>query len=217
MADISSIIYPECHLDSPIVTGKLIELLMYANLPHDQPLQDKTLIDNINVNKSKHKKTPLIIAQEEFGTYAIEAGLNVKHIKHIPYPKGNEELFNIQDSQLTRKLNNLIKLSHTCYSKISQRIVKLKRMVEDKIGMQDVPSYNNDQERFNEASITNLHLKFESSKWFKPFLFWFTIKTEVRDMTQTQTIDIKESPQHRRNTESSRIHRQPQTVGAFNA
>ncbi|URD31413.1 polymerase [Hipposideros bat paramyxovirus] len=195
MAELTSIIYPECHLDSPIVAGKLVELIMYARLPCNQELNDETLIRNININIQKNKRTPLIIAQEEFGEYLIRSGLNIKRIKHVPYPFANEFLFRLTDNDLTAKLFSLFKLSHSCYSKISQRLVRLKKLVESRLGETKDQGYAAEMEYENERAIVNLHLRFETSAWFKPFLFWFALKTDMRDLIKNNKTNRKRSQQ----------------------
>ncbi|UOL48933.1 RNA polymerase [Wufeng Myotis altarium paramyxovirus 1] len=182
MNNLNDIIYPECHLDSPIVTGKLVELLLYADLPCNQELNDKTLINNIRDNKKNGLKTPIIFAQKEFKESLDRNGINTKRINHIPYPYANDKLFKLTDSDLTKKLSGLFRLSHSGYSKISHRLVALKRKVENQLAINKPNSPRTIEDNFNEQSIINLHLKFEGSRWFKPFLFWFTLKTDFRDL-----------------------------------
>lgn len=182
MNNLTDIIYPECHLDSPIVTGKLIELVLYADLPINQPIEDKTLVQNIQINKLKRKKTPLINSQMQFREEAIRRKIDIRKINHIPYPNGNEELFHMVDQGLTQKLSQLIRLSHVTYSKICRRLVKLQELVEDRLGQSNKYKTPTEGNEYNKKSIIQLHLKFEGSLWFNPFLFWFTLKTDLRDL-----------------------------------
>lgn len=186
MDSLYDILYPECHLDSPIVTGKLIQMLMYSNLPHNQSLDDEQLIMNIKQNKTKSVKTPLIATQESLGRFIQNLGIDVTKLNHIPYPNGNDYLFHIKSNELTQKLFSLIKLSHMSYSKISKRLVLLKKLVEKKIGVSydDLDSISKNNQIEN--SMVNLHLKFEASRWFHTFLFWFAIKTDLRDLIKNQ-------------------------------
>nr|UED37245.1 RNA-dependent RNA polymerase [Paramyxoviridae sp.] len=186
-SDLNDIIYPECHLDSPIVTGKLIELILYAGLNCNQKLEDDTLIRNINYNKARDLKTPIILSQREFKDQLIKNGVKIDKLNHIPYPYANRELFLLSDQDLSKKLYNLIKISHSGYSKISHRLITLKRYVEDQLSISKPGESRPQEESFNEQSIINLHLKFEGSKWFKPFLFWFTLKTDFRDLLRKKT------------------------------
>ncbi|UOL48941.1 RNA polymerase [Jingmen Myotis davidii paramyxovirus 1] len=187
MNNLNDIIYPECHLDSPIVTGKLVELLHYADLPCNQTLNDDTLIKNINENKKRGLRTPLINAQKEYRENLIKHGINVRRLNHIPYPYANDKLFRLYDHDLTKKLSGLFKLSHSGYAKISHRLVLLKRNVESKLAVEKTNITRSNEENYNEQSIINLHLKFEGSKWYKPFLFWFTLKTDFRDLVKNSS------------------------------
>ncbi|UMO78112.1 L protein [Bat paramyxovirus] len=182
MADLSDILYPECHLDSPIVTGKLIELILYADLPCNQVLNDETLIRNIKINKQKNKSSPLIHSQIEFKQHLDTSDIKIKKINHVPYPNGNNELFRMTDSNLTQKLSGLLRLSNSAYSKISIRLLKLKNFVESKIGLEKTNIIDHDADKFIENSMLNLHRIMEGSRWYHPFMFWFTIKTDLRQL-----------------------------------
>ncbi|UBB42373.1 RNA polymerase [Jingmen Miniopterus schreibersii paramyxovirus 1] len=191
MQNLNDIIYPESHLDSPLVAGKLIELLEYAGLPHNQPLNDQTLLQNIAINKNKNKRTPLINTQLEFRQHLLANGIPISRLNHVPYPSGNKELFRLSDSQLTRKLQVLLKLSNSCYSKISPRLVALKNYVETGLGLKNRYHKKDDHDIHTESSMINLHRKMEGSRWYHPFLFWFTLKTDMRQV-------IKQNAHHRR-------------------
>lgn len=186
MADgnLHDIIYPECHLDSPIVTGKLIEYVLYAGLPCNQKLNDPVLIRNIDENRKNNIRSPLIMTQLDLAHEIQNKGIPIRRLDHVPYPYGNKELFRMTDNDLTNKLHSLIKIAHSGYSKISHRLVSLKRLVEKQLAIKNNRSIITKNDQFNEQSMINLHLKFEGSQWFKPFLFWFTLKTDFRSISK---------------------------------
>ncbi|AYM47538.1 large protein [Bat paramyxovirus] len=165
--------------------------MMYTGLPHNQPLKDNTLIRNIDINKKKGKRTPLINAQLEFRNHLLANGLPLDKFNHIPYPSGNKELFRMTDSQLTQKIQLLMKLANSCYSKISPRLVLLKQHVEESLGLFIKTKKKTQTDIYTENSITNLHRKMEGSQWYLPFLFWLSLKTDMRQV-------IKQNAHYRR-------------------
>nr|WPV62602.1 MAG: RNA-dependent RNA polymerase [Wenzhou rodent jeilongvirus 2] len=178
--NLQDILYPECHLNSPIVAGKLIAMIEYANLPHNQVLDDQTILEKIRHNKNRNLKTPIINSQRELYYEIIKYYSSLKKWNNIPYPYGNKELFRLQDSSVSNKLHHLILYSHKCYNKISSRIVTLKDSVERQLGT-TLGLLEPERSQINNI-IKRLPAIFESSKWFRPFLFWFTIKTQMRSV-----------------------------------
>lgn len=182
MSQLHDILYPECHLDSPIVTGKLIQMLDYSRLPHNQPINDQVIKHNIRCNIKRNLRTPLITTQQQFRQKIEESGFNIQIINHIPYPYGNKELFNITDSEICSKLQSIFKIANSCYSKISHRLVDLKYYVEKELGLGSDMLGNQQNKQHTNQSIINLQNIFEGSRWYKGFLFWFTIKTDMREI-----------------------------------
>nr|AYM47520.1 large protein 1 [Bat paramyxovirus] len=139
----------------------------------------------------KGKRTPLINAQLEFRNHLLANGLPLDKFNHIPYPSGNKELFRMTDSQLTQKIQLLMKLANSCYSKISPRLVLLKQHVEESLGLFIKTKKKTQTDIYTENSITNLHRKMEGSQWYLPFLFWLSLKTDMRQV-------IKQNAHYRR-------------------
>nr|URD31450.1 polymerase [Carollia bat paramyxovirus] len=183
----SDILFPECHLDSPIVAGKLITLLYYSDLPHNQILEDSTLTTNLEKNSRENKRINknLLNKQLEFKSFILEKYPDINKIDHIPYPHCNGRMFRWYDDELTSKLRRIIHYSHSCYNKISHKIVDLKHSVIMKLGGANKDNCNIDTEIDNH--IRNLPKLFEGSPWYEPFFFWFTIKTEMRSLIKSSS------------------------------
>lgn len=64
---LSDVLYPEAHLNSPIVAGKLITMVLYADLPCNQSLDDKQILLNIHRNKQRGVSNSVIRTQKEIG------------------------------------------------------------------------------------------------------------------------------------------------------
>ncbi|BBG92175.1 large polymerase protein [Feline paramyxovirus 163] len=193
MADflhLSDILYPECHLDSPIVTGKLVSILIYSKLPYNQELKDKTLIDNCLQNLSKGIKNNMINQQNYFREQLLQHYGDISKLYNVPYPYGNDYLFHIIDRKFSESLRQVLSYSHLCYRKVSNYFIKLMTLVESKLGINSNP---NDEEYMSRLdSMEFLSQIIEGSKYYEPFLFWFTLKTYMRNI-----IKMSVSPTHK--------------------
>uniref|UniRef100_A0AAU7E3I7 RNA-directed RNA polymerase L n=1 Tax=Lophuromys rat paramyxovirus TaxID=3141883 RepID=A0AAU7E3I7_9MONO len=185
---LSDILYPECHLNSPIVTGKLVELILITGLPNNQHLDDQTLINNIKRNLSLGYHNSLILQQRQFNHILIKKYPNLKSLRHIPYPNGNYFLFNITNNSIISELKSLLSYAHSCYRKISDRLVHLVDHVESTLG----ENHTRDKEVYDDRKhkIINLPNILESSRWYKSFLFWFSMKKEMRECIKISTSNV---------------------------
>ncbi|AFP87280.1 polymerase [Cedar virus] len=130
---VSDVLYPECHLDSPIVGGKLITSLEYANLTHNQPHEDQTLLTNINVNKKKKIKSPLISQQSLFGNEVNKEIFDLKNYYHVPYPECNRDLFLISDDKIAFKLSKIMDNSNKLFDGLERKLSRLISNVDNQL------------------------------------------------------------------------------------
>lgn len=182
---VSDILYPECHLNSPIVTGKLVNLLTLAGLPHKQTLNDETLLKNLNHNLKTHMRSQLTVQQLSYHQKLRAKYPNLEKLRPIPYPEGNYYLFRICSHQISEDIRNTLTYAHTCYRKISDKLYKLVVHVEKRLG--EYPSHTTEPYIHRERCIRDLPYILEGSKWYRPFMFWFTIKKEMRSIIKTST------------------------------
>ncbi|UBB42339.1 RNA polymerase [Wufeng Rattus nitidus jeilongvirus 1] len=175
---VTDILYPECHLDSPIVTGKLYSLLEKGEFPHREVLHDRTLDINLkhNYNYVKHLQTT--IDQIALKKKLIEKYPNLQKLNPIPYPYGNKWLFRVFDLDFTHDLEAPMSLSFTCYRKISSRLVKLRDLTTSKLGTLGNLAAN--QINHEAEMMTRLPSVMKGSRWYDSFLFWFKCKYIMR-------------------------------------
>ncbi|AVM86048.1 L protein [Pohorje myodes paramyxovirus 1] len=179
-AQISDILYPECHLDSPIVTGKLISLLIKGNFPHREDLKDPTLLRNLDANIGDIHRLQITIDQQKLRDALITKYHDLSSLSPVPYPYGNNYLFKIRDNEYTKDISTILTYANTCYKKISGKIIRLEDLVQSKLGSYNQNSnYTTNDER---AKIRRLPNIMEGSKWYNPFLFWFKCKYMMRKM-----------------------------------
>ncbi|UOL48955.1 RNA polymerase [Wenzhou Myotis laniger paramyxovirus 2] len=187
----SDIIYPECHLDSPIVYGKLAELVFYTGLPNNIHLGDDTILRNLKANVTNGRRSYTYTAQLELGNAVRQSFPNIKKLKHVEYPSGNYELFRKQSYNLTKKFTNLMMYAGTCYRRITSRLIKLRKDVCQGLGMTP-QQYQYGENNIHEInSIQHLNEIMAGSKWFNSFCYWFTLKTEMRDLIKSSRREFK--------------------------
>ncbi|UOL48917.1 RNA polymerase [Wufeng Typhlomys cinereus jeilongvirus 1] len=191
---VNDILYPECHLNSPIVTGKLVQLLLYANLPHYQNLVDDTLINNLDYNIKHGINTGMINNQKYFGNLFRKYFPNLKLYYPVPYPYGNSYLFQLHNDEYIRSAEHIFGYSYTCYNKIAYRLVDLCCNVEKNLGLRGVEREDNRYSDSRGEAILSLPKYEQSSKWYKPFLFWFSIKKEMREILKGNASKMSRHP-----------------------
>lgn len=175
---LSDVLYPECHLDSPIVTGKLVSALEYSSLHHNQYLQDDTLQRNIRINKQRNLKTIFIKRQIMLGDYIRKKIHNLNDYIHLPYPECNSRLFRVRNQHLSGKLLSLMSLAESGYNRISSKLAKMLGEIDKQI----YSAGENKEENLESHIIIDLGKTHRNSCWFLPFCFWFTVKTEMRNV-----------------------------------
>ncbi|AET43339.1 large protein [Ghana virus] len=185
---LTDILYPECHLDSPLVTGKLIQALEYANLTHNQYLKDKTLLNNIQLNKSKGKRSRYTIAQEQFGNFIKDKINNLSQFYHVPYPECNYNLFRLSSDRIVARLSDVLKVPYDCYLSNIEKLLGMLTAVDRKLGGQ--PLCKDVTGSAPDDKLVHLPDTMKQSDWYMPFLFWFTVKTELR-LLQKESQKVK--------------------------
>uniref|UniRef100_A0AAU7T2M7 RNA-directed RNA polymerase L n=1 Tax=Gainesville rodent jeilong virus 1 TaxID=3163281 RepID=A0AAU7T2M7_9MONO len=175
---IQDILYPECHLNSPIVTGKLVSLLLKAKLPYRDSLDDKTIEDNLRYNIGKNSRLNGLDDLLKLNKIIHSKFPDFSKLNPIPYPFGNKFLFRLTDKYLTEKLDSLLYYADKCYKKINNRLVKLRDHVQAKMGT--ISSMDQDQRTNETHSMLHIPNIMSTSRWYNSFKFWFTLKYEMR-------------------------------------
>ncbi|CAE55659.1 large protein [Dolphin morbillivirus] len=178
---INQILYPEVHLDSPIVTNKLVAILEYSRVTHGYILEDQTLTKNIRYRVENGYSNQMIINNLEIGNVVNLRLMSYPYHRHKIYPDCNYDLFHISDHQISSRLLTLFKKGNTIYTKISGKIIECMKGVNSRLGI------SSDLSKEVTTGITDLGAYMQSSQWYGPFLYWFTIKTEMRSIIKSAT------------------------------
>ncbi|UBB42379.1 RNA polymerase [Jingmen Miniopterus schreibersii paramyxovirus 2] len=189
--DTTDIIYPECHLNSPIVTGKLVELVFYTQLPLNQKLLDPTLVKNLKSNIDNGRRSFTYTSQLQLGNSVRSSYPNFSSLNHIPYPSGNYNLFRRQSNQLTRKFTTILNYAGVCYRKLAERLVRLRKDVSSSLGLREEDYQEGPNNQHEIKSILHMNELMAGSPWYLPFCYWFTLKTEMRDLIKNSKKDFR--------------------------
>ncbi|UQM99584.1 RNA polymerase [denalis virus] len=173
-----TILYPESHLNSPLVAQKLVTYIEYSCLPHNQSLEDTTILETIRT-KIRDYGHPHHLKILYHSGRLISAWITPKgqHL-HIPYPECSKNLFRYIDHKLTRKLDRVLSHANTAYNSVSEKIHDCLKSIREKLGGPfDSDEYLNGNDSTKILDLPDIMV---SSQWYDSFLFWFTIKTEMR-------------------------------------
>uniref|UniRef100_A0AAU7E3Y3 RNA-directed RNA polymerase L n=1 Tax=Otomys rat paramyxovirus TaxID=3141898 RepID=A0AAU7E3Y3_9MONO len=178
-----TILYPESHLNSPLVAQRLAAYLEYSGLQHNQLLTDKTVVYNIRRRLNLFGyPTNLKVLQVSGALIRPWVAPNGKYI-HIPYPECNLKMFRFTDPRITRRLESVLNHANSTYTMISKNLLDCLNRVRSNGGL--VSGLSDDDNQTNTNKIIDLPETMIASQWYEPFLFWFTIKTEMRSCVKT--------------------------------
>ncbi|AAF63393.1 RNA polymerase [Tupaia paramyxovirus] len=178
LGDVRDVLYPESHLDSPLVAAKLVQAIEYAELHHNQKLKDTTIIDVAKIKLARSQKSPYLVAQRQLQETIYQMDKRFDSRNPVPYPECNYDLFRISDPTFSSKLEMLLEYSGRCFGKIEHLISNTLSKLRLKFGVNQKSSSSLTGP--SEASNIRLYSVMKSSRWYNSFLFWFTLKTEMR-------------------------------------
>ncbi|AAN18266.1 large putative polymerase L [Fer-de-lance virus] len=178
--DPKDILYPECHLDSPIVLGKVIRLHYLLDLTVEYDIKDSSILRNLDYNAKsgrlsnrdrelvKHKD---ILRKEGF----VRSGY-----RGIDYPRGNKELFRLVIPNLTKPLECLLKQSNKVFDRIESGLRDTFLASANKISGKGKEVFT--EQNLTESGMAGVSRSIHNNGWNQPFMTWFTIKKEMRKL-----------------------------------
>ncbi|ACL97360.2 L protein [Nariva virus] len=189
MEETDTILYPESHLNSPIVGQRLVTYLTYSHLPHNQVLKDETALRNIRLRSQISGQPYHLRILGISGQMVLPYTRPPYSCHHIPYPECNKILFNYVDDRIAKRLDDVLAHANSAFSMVSQHIAISLASIRADLGLSAEPAI--DPEALCHDSIIKLPEVMTRSQWYHPFLFWFTLKTEMRACIKKYSIHSK--------------------------
>ncbi|AVM87369.1 L protein [Wenling triplecross lizardfish paramyxovirus] len=182
---VNDVLYPECHLNSPIVLNKILTYCHAGEIPSEEILLDKTCIRNYEMNMMQQRsEAQLFTDQARSHKSYIESSVGpIEHYEHIPSGFCYPDMFSARDRLVSAELEKILERGHRALGKDSSKHAELvSEIYKGATGSEDCGN-----SIMSEVSVgAAIHAE-RSSEWWQPYLFWFTLKKHMR-----QT--IKETP-----------------------
>nr|WNS50116.1 large protein [Ovine parainfluenza virus 3] len=174
----SDILYPECHLNSPIVKGKIAQLHTIMSLPQPYDMDDSSIL---NITRHKLKLNKLDKRQRsirKLRPILIEKVADLGKYTFIRYPDMSYDMFHLHIPGITTRLDDLLGRAQKTYNGMTDGLRNLWINVLSKLAStNDRCTYDINEDISN---ISNVHTVYQSDRWFGPFKTWFTIKYDMR-------------------------------------
>ncbi|BAA32575.1 large protein [Human respirovirus 3] len=181
---VSDILYPECHLNSPIVKGKIAQLHTIMSLPQPYDMDDDSILvitrQKIKLNKLDKRqrsirRLKLILTEKvnDLGKYTF-----------IRYPEMSKEMFKLYIPGINSKVTELLLKADRTYSQMTDGLRDLWINVLSKLASKNDGSNYDLNEEIN--NISKVHTTYKSDKWYNPFKTWFTIKYDMRRLQKAR-------------------------------
>lgn len=190
----SDILYPECHLNSPIVKSKIAQLhvLLDINQPYD--LKDNSII---NITKYKIRNgglSPRQIKIRSLGKILKQEIKDIDRYTFEPYPIFSLELLRLDIPEICDKIRSIFSVSDRLIRELSSgfqelwlNILRQLGCVEGKEGFDSLKDVD---------IISDITDKYNKNTWYRPFLTWFSIKYDMRWMQKNKSenhLDVSNS------------------------
>lgn len=174
----SDILYPECHLNSPIVKGKIAQLHTIMSLPQPYDMDDDSILvitrQKIRPNKLDKRQRSI----RKLKSVLMERVTDLGKYNFIRYPEMSNEMFQLCIPGINSRVNELLSKAHRTYNQMTDGLRNLWITILSKLASKnDGSNYNINEDISN---ISSVHTTYQSDRWYNPFKTWFTIKYDMR-------------------------------------
>nr|ABW38056.1 L protein [Salmon aquaparamyxovirus] len=176
--DCSSILYPECHLNSPIILGKIVQCHVAMGVHQPYMMEDDTIITNTRKNLRTRRETGRLCSLRKIGGILKGIVPSLPNYRFEAYPYNTKEMLRLDLKERCDELDNLLGRADSCFNYNKEKVsAMLKSCLVKGVGLpsQDIPGLSDDC-----AAGESLPAAARRSRWFKSFKSWFTIKREMR-------------------------------------
>nr|ACA24952.1 large polymerase subunit L [Swine parainfluenza virus 3] len=180
----SDILYPECHLNSPIVKGKIAQLHTIMSLPQPYDMDDDSILiitrQKIKLNKLDKRQRSI----RKLKSVLMERVNDLGKYTFIRYPEMSNEMFQLCIPGINNKINELLSKASKTYNQMTDGLRDLWVTILSKLASKnDGSNYDINEDISN---ISNVHTTYQSDKWYNPFKTWFTIKYDMRRLQKAK-------------------------------
>ncbi|BAD74230.1 Large protein [Respirovirus muris] len=180
----SDILYPECHLNSPIVRGKIAQLHVLLDVNQPYRLKDDSII---NITKHKIRNGGLSPRQIKIRSLGKALQRTIKDLDRYtfePYPTYSQELLRLDIPEICDKIRSVFAVSDRLTRELSSGFQDLWLNIFKQLGnIEGREGYDPLQDIGTIPEITD---KYSRNRWYRPFLTWFSIKYDMRWMQKTR-------------------------------
>nr|UQS35892.1 RNA polymerase [Respirovirus suis] len=174
----SDILYPECHLNSPVVKGKIAQLHVLLDINQPYEMRDPSIIEITKVKIKSGGLNQRLIRIRSLGKEMRRIMLDFDKYTFEPYPIFSKELFRLDIPEICDKIRSVFAVSDKLGKDISQPLQYLWRDVRRQLGGDCSKDLSNNE--IDIHKIPEIHTKFTRNNWYKPFMTWFSIKYDMR-------------------------------------
>jgi len=174
----SDILYPECHLNSPIVRGKIAQLHVLLDVNQPYRLKDDSII---NITKHKIRNGGLSPRQIKIRSLGKALQRTIKDLDRYtfePYPTYSQELLRLDIPEICDKIRSVFAVSDRLTRELSSGFQDLWLNIFKQLGnIEGREGYDPLQDISTIPEITD---KYSRNRWYRPFLTWFSIKYDIK-------------------------------------
>nr|UQS35958.1 RNA polymerase [Porcine respirovirus 2] len=174
----SDILYPECHLNSPVVNWKIARLhvLLDTNQPYE--MKDPSIIEITKVKIKSRGLNHSLIRIRSLGP-EMKKIINVPDTYTFePYLLFSCELSRLEIPEIADAIRSVFLVSDKLSKDISQPLQYLWTDVRRQLGQDCFRDPSNTEIHIHK--IPEIHTTFTRNNWYKPFMTWFSIKYDMR-------------------------------------
>lgn len=180
----SDILYPECHLNSPIVKGKIAQLHTIMSLPQPYDMDDDSILvitrQKIRLNKLDKRQRSI----RKLRSVLIERVRDLGKYNFIRYPEMSNEMFQLCIPGINNRINELLTKAHRTYNQMTDGLRNLWVTILSKLASRN--DGNNYDIKEDISNISSVHTIYQSDRWYNPFKTWFTIKYDMRRLQKAR-------------------------------
>ncbi|AYN62588.1 polymerase [Salmon aquaparamyxovirus] len=176
----TSVLYPECHLNSPIILGKIVQCHVAMSVHQPYTMEDDTIIHNTLRNMGTRRETGRLANLRKIGGFMRGRVHNVSTFEFEPYPRCSKDLLRLDLGDENAALESVLIRANLCFNANKDKITDMLKETFAKglgVGAGEIDGLLEDCEAGESIPTTA-----RASRWYTSFKSWFTIKKTMRHL-----------------------------------